>query len=176
MRVRLSAHSPDGLGLVLQMEQQRPAKDEVRPSRRASRSAQWCQCLVPQYLDIWPRTHRMDARVGLFPLKSNFSQCAADTAALLGESSFSVCVCVWGGGGPSASDACCMTAPFSCAAPIALQLAARHRSRIGRLPHRAWPEHGCRPLHVACCMFACRTPHDVRLVSRAACCQPVHAL
>jgi hypothetical protein len=33
------------LNLVLQAEQQRQAFDEVRPPRRARRSAQWCQCV-----------------------------------------------------------------------------------------------------------------------------------
>jgi hypothetical protein len=60
-RVRLSAHSADGLCLMLQVEQQRPAMDEVRPPRRASRSAHWCQCLhhntpiLGHVLNVWTR-------------------------------------------------------------------------------------------------------------------------
>ncbi len=54
--------------------------------------------LAPQYVGIGPSSHRMDACVGRFPLKFDFSQCAADTAALL-ENRFFRCVCGWGGGG-----------------------------------------------------------------------------
>jgi hypothetical protein len=61
VRVRLSAHSADGLGWVLQAKQQRPAFDEVRPPRRARRSAQWCECshhntsILGQVLIVWMR-------------------------------------------------------------------------------------------------------------------------
>jgi hypothetical protein len=52
LRVRLSAHSADGLGLVLQAEQQRPAKDEVRLLAKSV-----CPVLAPQYVGIGPSTH-----------------------------------------------------------------------------------------------------------------------
>ena len=42
--------------------------------------------LATQYVDIGRSTHRMDARIGPFPLKSDFSQCAASAAELSGES------------------------------------------------------------------------------------------
>jgi hypothetical protein len=34
------------------------------------------------FVDIGPSTHRMDACVGPFPLKSDLSECAANTAAI----------------------------------------------------------------------------------------------
>ncbi len=118
--------------------------------------------LAPQYVGIGPSTHRMDACDGLFPLKSDFGQCTEDAAALLKIAFFSVCVC----GMPTARVACPTTAQSSCAAPITLQLAARHRSRV--ICH-TW--HGesmdvvrCM-LRVACCML-----HDVRRMLHVACC------
>ncbi len=133
--------------------------------------------MVPQYVGIGPSTHRTDACIGLFPLKSDFSQCAADAAALF-EKSFVfgvVCVCVGGGGVmPTVRVACRTTAPYSCAAPVALQLAARHRSSVSchALHRRSMDVVRCM-LHVACCMLrvACRP-------SLVACCvlPPEHAV
>jgi hypothetical protein len=122
--------------------------------------------LVPQYVDIGPSTHRADACVGPFPLEFDFGQCAADAAAL-SKKHFFRCVCVGGGGVmPTVRVACCTTAPYSCAAPVALQLAARHRSRV--ICH-TWGGRSMdvvrRMLHVACCML-----HAVRLLSHVACC------
>ncbi len=62
----------------------------------------------------------------------------------------------------------CATAQFSCAAPVALQLAARHRSRVichprdGRSVGAA-----CCMLHVACCMpcVSCRMLHAATAAS-----------
>ncbi len=82
--------------------------------------------MAPRYVGIGPSTHRTDVCVGLFPLKSDFGQRSAEAAAFLGQILFSVvCVCR---GMPTVRVACRTTAPYSCAAPVALQLAARHRS------------------------------------------------
>ncbi len=61
MRVRLSAHSADALGLVLQAQKERPAKDEVRLLAVRVGSAQWCLCsnhntsVLGQVLTVWAR-------------------------------------------------------------------------------------------------------------------------
>ncbi len=71
---------------------------------------------------------------------------------------------------PIARVPCCTTAPFSFAAPIALQLAARHRSRIicRTWGHRSL-DAACRPLHVGCHMLsvASRNLHAAALRARS---------
>jgi hypothetical protein len=81
-----------------------------------------------------------------------------------------MCVCVWGGGGGGGAggNAYCarrLTAPSSCAAPVALELAARHRSCVICHTWDGRSMYGCCQLHVACCML-----HAVRLLSHVACC------
>ncbi len=72
-------------------------------------------------------------------------------------------VCVWGGGGGgNAKRARPVWAQLCCAAPVALQLAARHRS--GVICHT---RHG-RSMNVACCML--HVVHTVCLVLHVACC------
>ena len=62
VRLRLSAHSADGLGLVLQAEQLRPAFDEVRPPSPCTSVGPVVPVLVSQSVDIGRSTHCMDAR------------------------------------------------------------------------------------------------------------------
>ncbi len=114
---------------VLQAEQQRPAKEQVRPPRRANRSAQWCECL-----------HRNTSVLR-----------QVLTARALGVHVVVIC---------------CMTAPYSCAAPIALQHIARGTAWVvRRLPHTGWPEFGCCMASVACC-----TLHVACCLLHIACC------
>jgi hypothetical protein len=55
---------------------------------------------------------------------------------------------------PTARVACRTTAPYSCAAPVALQLAKRHRPRvICHTRHGRSRDAACCMLHVACCMM-----------------------
>ena len=110
--------------------------------------------LAAQYADIGPSTHRMDARVGPFPLKSDFSQCAADAAALSGKSFFSVCVCVGGLG--CLARASPVTQQHSSAAPHPSRCNSLHGiDRALSATHgMAGEDAACGPMHVACCMFA----------------------
>jgi hypothetical protein len=76
---------------------------------------------------------------------------------------------------PTVRVACRTTAPFSCAAPVALQLAARHRSRVichtwdGRSMDvvRGMLRVACRPSLVACCMLPPEQAASARTHARA---------
>jgi hypothetical protein len=157
------------LHLVLQAEQQRPAFDEVRPPRHARRSAEWFECshhnvsILGQVLIVWTRA--------LVFFRSNpISADAPQTPRHCRGTVLFV-----GGLGrdrrgrevmPTARVACRTTAPSSCAAPVALQLAARPSSATHGMAGVWMSSAACCMLHyrmlrVACCMLfiSCRMLH-----------------
>ena len=109
--------------------------------------------LVPQYVDIGPSTHRMDACVGLFPLKSDFSRCAADAAALLGKRFFSVCVCGGGGGAIARVARRHLTAAPHPSRCNSLHGTDRASSDTHGMAGVWMSSAACCMLHVACCML-----------------------
>jgi hypothetical protein len=97
--------------------------------------------LAPQDVDIGPSTHRMEACVGLFPLESDFSQCAADTAALLGKRFYFVCLSGGGGGGGGAKRGWYIVDDGTFQLRRTRRAATRCTAQIARhRPHMGWPE------------------------------------
>jgi hypothetical protein len=182
-----SASSPFGrlvtllrrrLAVALQAEQQRSAKDEVRPPRRARRSTQWCQFLHHN-VSIWEVLIARGYAFVRFRSKW-ISAHAPQTLWHRGENHCCGALFAGGGGegGGAASRVSCVAC---CVQPVAWRhvVAAPHPSSCTTLRRLCAARHGssvashtwdgrnldvaCQPLHAAWCMVhgACCMLHGV---------------
>jgi hypothetical protein len=156
VRVCLSAHSAR-LSLVLQAEQQRPAFDEVHPPSPSTSVCPVVPVLGTTIRRYWAKYSSYGGARWSFPAQIRFQPRRRRHCGIVRRKLF-FGLWEWRGGGGVAGIArvvCCMTAPFSVAAPIVPPITARHRPRVifGHSWHCWRLDVACRLLHVQRGMF-----------------------